>query len=150
MTHPARRLLLSMIGRYAKALSYSKAVIFVIDPVGFLPTTKAHKFSDEQVLSRSPLSVAAEIRASLRSICETLELVHNASPRELDIPICMVIGKSDVIDWDFDYEGETFRAMDRVNSEIALRSSLLQSSDRVRSAFMAAGGALVADEIENV
>jgi hypothetical protein len=119
----------------------------LIDPAEFLPTA----FKSGPMSSREKLDAAADVRAGIRIVAETLgEVWEVRSSRELSIPVCFAISKADSVEWppDFDWAAQTQQVIDATAGGMSLSESLQAFSDATRKAFADLGGELVIDEIE--
>lgn len=125
-----------------------KAIIILIDPVEFLPT-----LFDETLDEKSDrIDVARDIRSGISVIADTLaEVWRVRSPKQLRVPICFAIAKSDSVVWGgrFDWELQTTQVLAAASEgPEALRAALRESSESARQALLDLGGELVVDEID--
>jgi hypothetical protein len=136
---------ITRIGDQAAFVLLCQALFVLIDPQDLMPT----QFDDGNGLisDRQRAISAARVRDDISRIADALEEMWDGSMRDIPVPVCFVIAKSDSIDWVFDWENETKTVVGAATAGDSLHTLLVSSSNRVSGQFMQFGGALVVEEI---
>jgi hypothetical protein len=122
-----------------------QAIFVLIDPEDVLPT----QFDEDgQVLNtRERVIAAGRVREGISRIADALEELWDTPVKNIPVPVCFVVAKSDSVIWDFLWDDETTKLVDGALAGEPLRELLLSSSDRVRTQLSNAGGDLIVSDI---
>ncbi len=133
----------------ARFLLLSRAMIVLIDPHQFLPSS----FDDSGPPSpQKRLNAAVGVRRGIRVIIETLAEAWSTPTRRLEIPFCFVVAKADAVAWpsDFEWFKQTGLALEALAAGDERESVLHEASETARAALCSLGGELVVAEIEGL
>lgn len=138
------------IAEKAQFILLCEALVILIDPVGVLPTD----FESNVTSERARVHAANDVRAGIRVIADTLAEVWGVeSSHDLRIPVCFVLAKADSIRWADGFPwstqtGDVIRAAGEEDGDV--ETALAESSAAARQAFLATGGDLIVEEIEEL
>jgi hypothetical protein len=91
---------------------------------------------------------ASKVRDSIAAIADALEELWDGSMKEIPIPTCFVVAKADSLCWTYRWETEMVKVVAEAHAGRDLRQVLLESSDRVKTAFSDFGGVMIVEEVE--
>lgn len=137
------------VAEAARFLLLSEAIVVLIDPDRFLPS------SFDEPTSVSPqkrVNAAVDVRKGIRVIIDTLAEAWSTPASSLTVPFCFVVAKADAVEWkaEFNWAEQTATVVREGENGKGLSNALRQASDDARAALSELGGGPVVEEIESV
>lgn len=137
---------IAKIGEQAKFVLLAQGLIVLIDPDHVVTTL--FDDPDAGVVDRQRVIAASKVRDSIAAIADALEELWDGSMKEIPIPTCFVVSKADSLCWTYRWETEMAKVVAEARAGRDLRQALLESSDRVKTAFSDFGGVMIVEEVE--